>query len=61
MEEKSPYPMKAEIIETNDLTKANQLCQEGYFLLATRINKFIVDDNEFEEEFIYSLGKPIEE
>jgi hypothetical protein len=53
------YPIKAErIIETNDKEKAQELCDDGYCILAVRANSFIEDDDKYGSEFIYCLALP---
>ena len=59
---KPKYPMTtSDIKEVSGAEEANRLAAQGYCLLGVRVNRFLVDDNEFSNEFIYSMGKKKED
>lgn len=51
----------SDIKEVSGAEEANKLAAQGYYLLGVRVNRFLVDDNEFSNEFIYSMGKKKED
>ena len=56
------FPIKfSDAVEITDIKEVRELGAKGWLLVATRNHRFIVDDDKFEENTIYSLCEPVEE
>jgi len=54
------YPLFPEgVVEISGAEKAKELAAKGYAILCVHSNRFIIDDGKFDQEFVYSMAKPL--